>query len=31
MTEVALFEAKKRLSELIDRVQQGEVIANRWR
>ncbi|MCA3151600.1 MAG: type II toxin-antitoxin system prevent-host-death family antitoxin, partial [Rhodocyclaceae bacterium] len=27
MTEVALFEAKNRLSELIDRVQQGEVIA----
>jgi antitoxin (DNA-binding transcriptional repressor) of toxin-antitoxin stability system len=27
MTEVALFEAKNRLSELIDRVQAGEVIA----
>lgn len=27
MTEIALFEAKNRLSELIDRVQQGEVIA----
>ncbi len=27
MTEVALFEAKNRLSELIDRVQRGEVIA----
>ena len=26
MTEVALFEAKNRLSELIDRVQLGEVI-----
>ena len=26
MTEVALFEAKNRLSELIDRVQNGEVI-----
>lgn len=26
MTEVALFEAKNRLSELIDRVQHGEVI-----
>lgn len=26
MTEVALFEAKNRLSELIDRVQTGEVI-----
>jgi antitoxin (DNA-binding transcriptional repressor) of toxin-antitoxin stability system len=26
MTEVALFEAKNRLSELIDRVQSGEVI-----
>jgi prevent-host-death family protein len=27
MTEVALFEAKNRLSELIDRVLAGEVIA----
>lgn len=27
MTEIALFEAKNRLSERIDRVQQGEVIA----
>ncbi|MCA0241196.1 MAG: type II toxin-antitoxin system prevent-host-death family antitoxin [Proteobacteria bacterium] len=27
MTEVALYEAKNRLSELIDRVQRGEVIA----
>ena len=27
MTEIALFEAKNRLSELIDRVQRGEVIA----
>ena len=27
MTEIALFEAKNRLSELIDRVQAGEVIA----
>ncbi|HMO45295.1 MAG TPA: type II toxin-antitoxin system prevent-host-death family antitoxin [Rubrivivax sp.] len=27
MTEVALFEAKNRLSELIDRVVAGEVIA----
>lgn len=27
MTQVALFEAKNRLSELIDRVQHGEVIA----
>jgi antitoxin (DNA-binding transcriptional repressor) of toxin-antitoxin stability system len=27
MTEIALFEAKNRLSELIDRVQTGEVIA----
>ena len=26
MTEVALYEAKNRLSELIDRVQRGEVI-----
>ena len=26
MTEVALFEAKNRLSELINRVQRGEVI-----
>lgn len=26
MTEVALFDAKNRLSELIDRVQLGEVI-----
>jgi antitoxin (DNA-binding transcriptional repressor) of toxin-antitoxin stability system len=26
MTEVALFEAKNRLSELIDRVQAGEAI-----
>jgi len=26
MTEIALFEAKNRLSELIDRVQSGEVI-----
>ena len=25
MTEIALFEAKNRLSELIDRVQSGEV------
>ncbi len=25
MTEIALFEAKNRLSELIDRVQAGEV------
>ena len=27
MTEVALYEAKNRLSELIERVQRGEVIA----
>lgn len=27
MIEIALFEAKNRLSELIDRVQRGEVIA----
>ncbi|MEO8298222.1 MAG: type II toxin-antitoxin system prevent-host-death family antitoxin [Burkholderiales bacterium] len=27
MTEIALFEAKNRLSELIDRVLAGEVIA----
>lgn len=27
MTEVALFEAKNRLSELVDRVLAGEVIA----
>jgi antitoxin (DNA-binding transcriptional repressor) of toxin-antitoxin stability system len=27
MTEIALFEAKNRLSELIDRMQRGEVIA----
>ncbi len=27
MTEIALFEAKNRLSELIDRVEKGEVIA----
>jgi antitoxin (DNA-binding transcriptional repressor) of toxin-antitoxin stability system len=27
MSEVALFDAKNRLSELIDRVQLGEVIA----
>lgn len=27
MTEIALFEAKNRLSELIDRVQAGEVFA----
>lgn len=26
MTEVALFDAKNRLSELIDRVQTGEII-----
>jgi prevent-host-death family protein len=26
MTEIALFEAKNRFSELIDRVQKGEVI-----
>ena len=26
MTEIALFEAKNRLSQLIDRVQAGEVI-----
>lgn len=26
MSEIALFEAKNRLSELIDRVQQGEVV-----
>jgi len=26
MTEIALFEAKNRLSQLIDRVQTGEVI-----
>lgn len=27
MTEIALYEAKNRLSELIERVQRGEVIA----
>jgi prevent-host-death family protein len=27
MSEVALFDAKNRLSELIDRVQRGEVIS----
>jgi antitoxin (DNA-binding transcriptional repressor) of toxin-antitoxin stability system len=27
MTEVALYEAKNRLSELIERVQRGEVIS----
>jgi antitoxin (DNA-binding transcriptional repressor) of toxin-antitoxin stability system len=27
MTEVALYDAKNRLSELIERVQRGEVIA----
>lgn len=26
MSEIALFEAKNRLSELIDRVQRGEVV-----
>ena len=27
MTEIALFEAKRRLTELVDRVQRGEVFA----